>query len=60
MPTFQEATYLVRGPDGAVRTIRAYSVSHALKIFRMRHGAQRGDTLNVKPRGRGSWETFEV
>lgn len=52
--------YLVRGADGTMRTIIAFSSRGAVKIYIAKYSTRKGDILEVKPRGRGQWEAFKV
>jgi hypothetical protein len=52
--------YLVRGADGTMRTIVAFSSRGAINIYLTKYSADKGDILSVKPRGRGDWEDFRV
>lgn len=56
----KKETYLVRGDDGRMATIIAFSKRGALKIFMVKHRAKRGDQVSVKPRGHGDWTDYKV
>ena len=52
--------YLVRGGDGKMRTIMAFSTKGAVKIYLENYPARKGDILSVKLRGQGDWEEYDI
>lgn len=52
--------YLVRGADGRMRTVQAFSVRGAAKLYLAKYRPKRGDIIEIKPRGRGDWEAFKI
>lgn len=52
--------YLVRGPDGRMRTIMAFSVRGAAKEYLDRYPTKAGDEISVKLRSAGDWQHFQV
>jgi hypothetical protein len=52
--------YLVRGDDGMIRTIMAFSMGGAVKAYLEQYPAKPGDAISVKKRGEGDWEEYEV
>lgn len=55
----RKLTYLVRSPDGKMRTVIAHSGRGALKIYITRFQPKEDGYYDVKPRGEGTWETFK-
>lgn len=53
-------TYLIRTPDGKMRSVVAHSSRGAATLFIERYRTRKGDILDVKPRGRGEWSSFKV
>jgi hypothetical protein len=55
-----EEQYLVRGPDGRMVTIVAYSVDGAKRMYLGQKRPPKGSQFSVKPRGHGEWTHFDV
>ncbi len=53
-------TYLVRGGDGTMHTVIAFSYRGALKIYLTKYKTSAGDIVSVKPRGYGDWEDYKI
>lgn len=52
--------YLVRGADGAIRTIMAPSMIAATKKYIREYPVESGDTIWVKERGAGDWTDYDI
>lgn len=53
-------SYLVRGPDGKMATIIAYSVRGACDLYLLKYRPPIGGAVSVKVRGGGDWTNFKV
>ena len=53
-------SYLVRGPDGKMATIVAFSVRGALQLYLHKFRPEPGGAVSVKVRGAGDWHDFKV
>lgn len=56
----REESYLVRGANGRMHTVRARSVRSAAKEFARRYKVRAGDVFEVKPRGHGDWTAYKA
>lgn len=56
----REEQYLVRGPEGTMVTINAFSVDGAKRFYLSRYRPSKGSQFSVKPRGHGDWTHFDV
>lgn len=56
----RKEAYLVRGPDGKMATVIAFSNRGAVNLFIVKHHPKRGGFVSVKPRGRGNWTDYKV
>lgn len=58
----RKEAYLVRGPDGRMSTVTAFSARGAVNDYIRNHKPRpkKGDFVSAKPRGHGDWSDFKV
>jgi hypothetical protein len=56
----RKQAYLIRGSDGCMRTVQAFSPRGAAKEYLRKYKPKKGELLSVKPRGHGDWSDFQV
>lgn len=56
-----EEQYLIRWANGRMTTVVARSLRGAVRThLRSKNRPKKGDTIHVKPRGRGDWTEFRI